>query len=164
MSQYRPLSQAEIDLLEKAGCRAAAWSDIQVKEGFDPRRVHHVHFAGPVQIGALQGAISLEGAELPAEIADATLSNCQLGDNVRVTGIGSHLANYIIGDNAVVTDIGLLATRPGSTFGNGIEVEAVNEGGGREVPIFNEISSQFAHLFAFYRHRPALIEGLKAMV
>ena len=113
MKGYRVLSGSEIETMAAAGCSAEDWSAVQVKDGFDPRRVRNVRFAGRVKIGALQGSVSLEGGvELPAEIADATLVNCELGDNVRVARIHSHLANYKICSGAVVTDVGSTKVLP----------------------------------------------------
>ncbi len=39
-----------------------------------------------------------------------------------------------------------------STFGNGTEIEVLNEGGGRELPIFDRLSSQIGYLTVLYRH------------
>ena len=165
MEGYRALSDSEIETMAAAGCSAEDWSAVQVKDGFDPRRVRNVRFVGRVRVGALQGSVSLAGGvELPAEIADATLVNCELGDNVRVARIHSHLANYRICSGAVVTDVGEMATRPGAAFGNGVSLETINEGGGREIRIFNELSCQFAYLLAMHRYRPDVIEALEAMV
>ena len=165
MSTYRPLSNEEITRLEAAGCRASEWADVQVGDGFDPGRVHRVQFSGQVRLGALRGQVALEGdIALPAEIADATLIDCVLGDDVRVCNVRGYLARYQVGDGACVSDVGVIATRPGATFGNGVEAEAINEGGGREVPFFAELSSQFAYLYGLYRYRPALIARLKTLV
>jgi hypothetical protein len=165
MSAYRPLSPAEIQTLETKGNTAEDWSLVQVGEGFDPLRVQNTHFAGKIRIGSLQGSVSVEGGvELPACILDATLVNCELGDDVRIARIGSHLANYVVETGACIVDVGTMATRPGATFGNGVEAETVNEGGGREVTLFDEISSQFAYLLAMHRHNPELIAQLQAMV
>ena len=165
MSTYRPLYSEEIKIMEGAGCQAADWSQVEVGEGFDSNRVRRVSFFGAVRIGALQGSVEVGvGVELPAELADATLGDCTVGDNVRISQVRGHLANYDVEDGAVIADVGTMATRPGATFGNGVEVETVNEGGGREVRIFSEMSSQFAYLYAMYRYRPQLIEKLEAMV
>ena len=108
--------------------------------------------------------VSLNGVELPSGIADATFVSCDLGDNVRVTSVKGYIANYSIGAGAVVCDIGEMVTRPGATFGNGVEIEAVNEGGGRGIRMFNELSSQFAYLTAMHRYRTDVVEKLDAMV
>ena len=165
MGAYRPLHDAEIRTLENRACTAADWSLVQVGEGFDPLRVQNAHFAGKIRIGSLQGTVSVEGGvELPASILDATLVNCVLGDDVRIAHIGSHIANYVVETGACIVDVGTMATRPGATFGNGVEAETVNEGGGREVVLFDELSSQFAYLLAMHRHNPELIARLQAMV
>ncbi len=57
----------------------------------------------------------------------------------------------------------LLETLDEATFGNGVEVEVLNEGGGREVTLFNDLSSQFAHLLCLHRYRPRLIGRLEQM-
>lgn len=40
----------------------------------------------------------------------------------------------------------------------------LNETGGREVPIFNELSAHLAYIIALYRHFPVLTERLKALI
>jgi hypothetical protein len=165
MSAFRSLNQTEIKTLEQAGCTASDWATVQVAEGFDPRRVREVAFVGAVTIGALSGSVSLEGGvSLPAELRHATIVNCQVGSNVRISNVGGHLANYIIEDGAVISDIGTMATAPGATFGNGVALETVNEGGGREVKMYSELSSQVAYMQAMHRYRPGFIKKLDAMV
>ena len=137
---------------------------MQVGEGFATARVRNVSFSGDIRIGRLDGIVTLNGVDLPCEIADANLSNCVLKDNVMVTRIHSHLSNYIVKTGAVVTDVGSMTCHPGATFGNGVELEAVNEGGGREVRIFREMSSQFAYLVAMHRYRTEMMDGLEAIV
>ena len=92
-----------------------------------------------------------------------SLVDCSLGNHVRITNIGVHISGYNIGDRAVVENVGTLETTAGASFGNGVEVEVLNEGGGREVTLFNELSSQFAHLLCLHRYRPRLIERLEQM-
>ena len=165
MSAFRALSNEEIQVLEKQGCVAADWASVQVAEGFDPKRVHEAEFGGKVNLGALKGEVAVEGgARLPAEIRNATLIDCELGDNVRISNIGSHIANYKIGSGAVISDVGVMATNSGATFGNGVELETHNEGGGREVRIFNEMSAQFAYLMAEHRYRPKMLEQFDKLI
>ena len=51
-----------------------------------------------------------------------------------------------------------------SRFGNGVEVSVLNETGGREVMIHDRLSAHQAYIMALYRHRPQLIERMKALV
>ena len=165
MQGYRALSKDEIGAMEEGGCSAEDWSKVEVKEGFDPNRVRNATLLGSVRIGEVGGDVSVGGGvSLPAGVYGATLVNCELGDNVRVANVRSHLSSYRIGDGAAVLDVGEMATNPGATFGNGVELEPVNEGGGREIRIFSELSSQFAYLLCMHRYRPEMVKRLEAMI
>ena len=165
MGGYRDLTKEEIKEMENFGCSAEDWSRVKVREGFDPGRVHNISFIGDIRIGLLKGQVTLpDGQMLNAELRNATLIECELGDNVRVTNIGSHISHYTIEAGVVVTDVGSMATVAGATFGNGVALDAVNEGGGREVRIFNEMSSQFAYLLTMHRYRPEMIRRMDLMI
>jgi hypothetical protein len=64
----------------------------------------------------------------------------------------------------VIDNLNLLATEGQSSFGNGTKVVAVNEAGGREIPIYDHLSAHTAYTIAFYRHRPKVIEKLQKMI
>ena len=51
-----------------------------------------------------------------------------------------------------------------STFGNGVRVPVMNEGGGREIPIFNELSASLAYILTLYRHRPKMIHEIERLI
>ena len=44
------------------------------------------------------------------------------------------------------------------------DVAVINEAGGREIPIYDHLSAQLAYVIALYRHRPKLIEKLRALI
>jgi Domain of unknown function (DUF4954)/Domain of unknown function (DUF6819) len=162
-NKHRVLSEQEVQALTAQGCTAEDWSSVKVADPFDPSRVRDVRFEGSVRIGSLAGTVTgASGLDRPCGIHEATLINCTVGDGVRIARIGSHIANYTIGDGACIEDVGVLQTNPGAAFGNGTEVEVLNEGGGREVALFNNLSSQFAHLLCMHRYRPKFIERLEA--
>jgi hypothetical protein len=161
----RNLTKDEIRELDMGGCSAEDWRRVLVAEGFEARRVRSTRFSGDARIGRLRGKVSLPGGlELPAGISEATLHNCTVGDDVLIRNVRRHIANYDIGDGAAICDVSLLATEGESAFGNGTKVEALNEGGGREVTIFDRLSSQIAYILALYRYRPETIEKLEAMI
>jgi len=160
-TSYRPLTSAEIEQLEARGCTAQVWQNVEVAEKFDPSRLRDVTFSGNVRLGKLEGSVDCgNGVEKPAGVYGTYLADCIVGDGVRIANIGSHIANYSIGAGACIEDVGTLATGADATFGNGVEVEALNEGGGREVTLFNELSAQFAYLQCLVRWRPKLTERL----
>lgn len=161
LHHYRPLTAAEQEILEQQQCTCADWSTVLVAEGFRPARVRHTHFAGRVRLGANGGVVRSEaGVEKICGVFNAYLHQCTVGENVRIANVGVHLANYDIGDGSCIENVGLMETRAGAAFGNGVAVEPVNEGGGREVVLFNRLDSQFAYLACLHRYRPRLIERL----
>ena len=161
MSTHLPLTAEAVSALETRGCTCPDWSRVRVSAGFDPARVRNVHFDGDVRLGGLGGSAQIEeGVLLPAGLSDATLVDCEIGDDVLISGVGC-LARYRVEDGAVVTGVGSAVTRPGARFGNGVEASPVNEGGGREVTLFAEMSSQYAYLMAMHRHAEGLVEGLQ---
>ncbi|AOH41748.1 DUF4954 domain-containing protein [Tannerella serpentiformis] len=139
---YRKLTQCEIDALVASGCEAEDWQRVEVADvGFDPTRLRHVRFSGQISLGSA------------VDLRDATICDCMVGDGVRINGVRSALAGYEIGRGARLTDIGTMTYRAGTTAGNGVRVAAVNENGGRAVPLFDGLTAQTAHLMVFHRHR-----------
>ncbi len=160
-ANYRLLENEEIEMLRAQGCTATDWQSIRVGKGFRACRVANAQFAGEIYLGANAGVVlSDSGVEKPAGIYNAYVSNCTIGDHVRIANIGVHLAGYDIGAGACVEDVGTMETTPGATFGNGVAIETLNEGGGREVVLFNRLDSQFAHLLCVHRYRHRLIDKL----
>jgi len=117
-------------------------------------------FGENVKLGVNSGDIASGGVEKCCGIFDAFLTNCTVGDNCRIAKIGVHIANYNIGDDVCIENVGRMETKPGSTFGNGVEIEPINEGGGRELTLFNRLDSQFAHLLCLHKYRPQLNTAL----
>ncbi|GAG25168.1 unnamed protein product, partial [marine sediment metagenome] len=95
---------------------------------------------------------------------NATIHNCTIGNNVYINQIRNHIANYVIEDNAIIENVDLLAVEGESSFGNGVEAAVVNEAGGREIPIYDNLSAHTAYIIALYRHRPKVIKNLQKMI
>ncbi len=163
-NSYGNLTQEQIEILERQGCSAQDWSKVKVADGFNPVRVRNVQFLGRVRMGRLAGNISFAGGlEKPSGIYGATIVDCTIGDDVRISNVGVHIAGYDIGTGACIENVGTIVTRPDATFGNGVKVAVLNEAGGREVILFDELSAQFAYLMCMHRYRPRLIKKLLEM-
>lgn len=132
---YIPLTKKQIRELISNNCSAQDWANMKVSPDFDPSLVKNTRFSGTVTIG----------------------SNC------RIANIGVHIANYNIEDNVCIENVGVIQTKPNASFGNGVTVNVINEAGGRNVTIFNELSAQFAYILALHRHTPAVTEKLNAI-
>lgn len=165
MNQYRKLDGQEIDQLVMQGCAADDWANIEVALSFKPDHVFHTRFSGQVQLGVFEHEFTLAGGmKKHAGLRYATLHNVTVGDNCCIENVKNYIANYQIGDYTFIENVDIILVDGISKFGNGVEVAVLNETGGREVMLHDRLSAHEAYIMALYRHRPALIEKMKAIV
>ena len=159
---FRPLTSAEIAQLEAQGCKATDWKEIEVAEHFDARYVRHSNFSGHNRLGVFGKEIELPGGiKVHTGIYNTMLHNCEVGDDAHLYNIHNYIANYTIGAETCIENVNAILVDGKSTFGNGVRVPVMNEGGGREIPIFNELSASLAYILTLYRHRPKMIAELE---
>ena len=159
------LTLEQIRRLESQGCRAQDWSQVRAAGPLDTDRLHQVRFSGEVTLGRFEKSVRLfGGVELRSGITNATIHNCRIGNDVIIQNIENYIANYDIEDEVLIDHVSLLAVEGESTFGNGVEAAVINETGGREIPIYDGLSSHVGYLLALYRHQPVLIEKLRTMI
>ncbi len=163
MALLRNLTTLEIVQLQRQGCTAENWCLIKVRDHFSADTVINVQFSGRIEMGCMDGVFSqVGGFQKPCGIYRSTLHNCIIGNNCRIAD--ATIASYTIGNNCLVEQVGGIYTDSHSSFGNGVEVEVLNEAGGREVMLYDGLSAQTAYIQAFYRHRPDTIKKLKALI
>jgi hypothetical protein len=149
----------------KNGCFCEDWSAVNVKETFNAEHIRNVTFSGVIYLGVFNRKITFPGGIVRySGIYNANIHNCVIGDDVYINQIKNYIANYIIEKNAIIESVDALFVDGKSTFGNGTRVAVLNETGGREIPIYNELSAHTAYLIAFYRHRPEMISKLVEMI
>jgi hypothetical protein len=162
---WRKLTDNEISILTEQFCRCDDWSKINVVEDFNPKHIRNSNFSGDVFIGIFEKEITFfGGVKKHSGIFNATIHNCKIGNNVYIGQIRNYLANYDIADDVVIENVDLLAVDGVSSFGNGALVSVLNETGGRELPIYDELSAHLAYILALYRHRPTVIDKITAMI
>ena len=162
---YRPLTSEEIRTLKENGCTADDWNDVTVAPGFNPGRCRRVDFSGIVRLGALEGEFSCQGGmKLGSSISRVKLHNCTIGNGVYIDNVANYIANYDIADHSFIENVNRIVATDDSTFGIGTEVSVLNETGGREVPIYENLSAQLAYLIAMYRHDSRLVSRLREMI
>ncbi|MDR0414262.1 MAG: DUF4954 family protein [Prevotellaceae bacterium] len=165
MSEYRAIAPSEIEVLRRNGCTCGDWSKVKVKDGFVADNVRNTSFSGEVFLGIFRREVTcIGGVARRSGIYNAAVHCCTIEDDVYINQIKNYIANYRVERHAVVECVDTLAVSGVSTFGNGTRVAVLNETGGREIPIFNELSAHTAYLIAFYRYRPALIARLKQLI
>ena len=165
MEYLRNLTPEEVTRLTQQGCTSANWQCIRVAPGFQTDYIQNSRFSGDITLGKFENEFILDGG-LPKHsgLYNVTLHNCNIGDDVLIENIPNYIANYEIGNNCFIQNANLIVTEGHSSFGNGTLVAVLNETGGREVPIFNELSAHLAYIIALYRHFPALTENLKKLI
>lgn len=165
MINYRQLAEKEIATLTVYGCSADSWSDIEVVENFSPTYVSNVHFSGKVKIGTFNKVFELAGGlKKHSGIYNCSIHNCIIGNDVFIDKIDNYIANYIIDDGCYIENVNLILVDGKSSFGNAVKVPVMNEGGGREIPIFDGLSAPLAYILTLYRHRPLLIQNLQKLI
>ena len=165
MKNYRSLTNEEINRLEAQACSASDWNDVQVDEHFTPDYVHHARFSGKVRLGVFEYEFALPGGICKhAGLSYVTLHNVTVGDNCCIENVKNYIANYEIGAYTFIENVDIILVDKKSRFGNGVEVSVLNEMGGREVMIHDRLSAHQAYIMALYRHRPQLIERMKALI
>lgn len=132
--EFRNLTNEEISFLEKQNCQAEDWNNVKVKNNFLPTHIFNSFFLGTIF----------------------------LGNNVKIKN--SNLKNYRIDDDCVIENVYSLLVEGETTFGNGISISVLNEGGGRELPIYDMLSSQIAYLIVTCRHDEILVSKLKSLI
>lgn len=165
MNTYRSLTKEEIGRLEAQACTAADWNEVQVAERFTTAHVHHARFSGKIRLGVFEGEFQLAGGvRKHAGLSYVVLHNVTVGDNSLIENVKNYIANYDIGESTFIENVDIILVDKKSRFGNGVEVSVLNETGGREVVIHDHLSAHQAYIMALYRHRPLLIERMKAVI
>jgi hypothetical protein len=162
---YRPINNDEIGQLIYQGCSSPDWNLVKVSPDFSPDNIENAKFTGHIRLNSFRKSVNLVGGiTFHTGIYNAWLHNCEVGKDALVHNVRSYIANYYIGEGVVIHNVTTIAVDGESAFGNGVEVEAINEGGGRSIPIYDYLSTHIAYMLALYRHRPAVVANLKNMV
>ena len=161
---YRNLTGSEVAIAERNGCRAQDWGRVLVRDPFLAERLVGSYFSGDIRIGAVDGNATFPGGGVkPCGVYHSAIHNCEIGDNVHIARAGN-VSNYVIEDKVVIDKVGQVVVECESSFGNGIELDILNEAGGRPLKIYDRLSSQIAYLLVLYRHDRAMIRNLEALV
>ncbi len=162
---YRTLHDEEIGQLVYQGCSSTDWSLVKVSPDFTPENVENCKFTGYIRLNSFNKSVKLVGGiDFKTGIYNAWLHNCEVGKDALIHNVRSYIANYKIGEGVIIHNVTTLAIDGESTFGNGVMVETINEGGGREIPMYDFLSTHVAYIMSLYRHRPGVVSSLIKMV
>jgi len=159
--QYRALTTAEIETLVAGASCAADWAKVLVKSGFIPNAIRNCEFSGHIKIGSIGNELK-PADHIPRQsgLFNARLHNVIIGDNCHIANVHGWLYNLKLDDSVIIENCGTISCTGETSFGNGCELDVLNEGGGRELKITSRTSAQIAYLNALYRDRTALVGAL----
>lgn len=133
--EFRKLKQSEIDTLKQNACNADNWNNINVVQDFSPEFISHTNFNG----------------------------NIFLGKDVRIQNV-KLLSNYNIESDVKLENIAYLFVEGNSSFANGNKISVLNEGGGRELVIYDKLSAQIAYILVTCRHDTELVNSIESIL
>ena len=165
MSNYRNLTQTEIEVLENNVCWAEDWQRVMVAEGFRPYNFHRVVFYGDIRLGSFEKMVEVsKGFVKHSGINDATLRNVTVGDDCLIEKVGNYINNYTIGNDCYISNICTLETTDDATYGEGSVISVLNEMGDGNVTIFRELNSQLAAFMVKHDRDKVLKKTLQQMI
>ena len=160
--EYRKLSAEEIIQLEQQGCTAEDWDLVAVHPEVNVKYIRATRLSGQCRIGRFEKAFTLAGGiHKHSGLFHVTLHNVTVGDDCCIENIKNYIANYDIEADSFIENVDIILVDGETSFGNGVEVSVLNETGGREVTIHDQLTAQEAYMQAMYRHRPVLTQQLK---
>jgi hypothetical protein len=161
---YRSINSSEITALQHQGCFSSDWSKVTVSDPFSTASVFHTRFVGEVKLGKLGGSIKTNEGEIKTSgLYYCTLDNCEIGNDVLIDN-AQVVKNYRVMDRVIIEHVHSISVSASTSFGNGEEIEVLNEGGGRELMMFDRLTAQLAYILVSYRHNPRLIEAINKMI
>ena len=165
MTEYRQLTQQEIDILEHNVCWAEDWQRVMVADGFKPYNFHRVMFYGDIRLGEFNKCVEVaKGFFKHSGINDATLRNVTVGNDCLIEKVGNFINNYTIGDDCYISNISTLETLEGASYGAGSTISVLNEMGDGNVTLFRELNSQLAAFMVKYHNDRELMNRLKQLI
>lgn len=165
MKNFRNLTNEEISMVEKQGCKSENWNNVYVAPEFNTDTVFNSTFTGTVYLGKFSEVIEFAGGvKKKSGIYNAHLHNCKVGDQVYINNVRNYIANYEISDHVIIENVDLILLNGSTTFGNGTLVDVLDETGGRQLMIYDRLSAPLAYIMTFYRHRDHLPESIECMI
>ncbi|MDR2521788.1 MAG: DUF4954 family protein [Spirochaetaceae bacterium] len=171
---WRALSAAEVRTLECNGNVCPNWGDVYVSDIFDPSLVRNCFFFGLVRLGALEnGTLRFHDYVTQTGIRNSRIITCDIGDNCAISDC-SYISRYVIGSGVIISCVNEMDTTNHCKFGEGIvkrgevedvrvQIDPLNEAGGRGVLPFCDMICADAYLWTIFRDDQQLMAAFRSM-
>lgn len=117
-SSRNMMKKSDIEQLERQGCFCLDWSQVEIAEENDLRKIRNVYFSGRVSIGT----------------------------NVEIINVPGGISGVRIGDNVRILNVARIECTQDASFGVGTEISVLDETGKRPVVIYPGLSAQIAFI------------------
>ena len=159
-AKYRPLTEAEIQTLEKNGNRSESWGKVMVEADFDANRIHRSSFMGEVFLPRFFGTLLLPGdVSFPTGIYDSLVHNC-IVENALVHKVAM-LSNILVRSSAVLQNVGSIVSSGKISYMVGNAMHVGNEMGGRRVLVFPEVTTELVDAQLFHKPEPEVAQAFE---
>ena len=163
--KYRKLSSEEIGQLIMQGCSCDNWDLVEVNGRFSTDNIRNTQFSGHIKLGVFDSEVQLFGGMVfKTGIYNAWLNNCTVDDNALIHNVGSYISNYHIESDVIIHNVNTIAVNGRTSFGNGLRIKTINEEGGREVTIYDHLTTHLAYILGMYRHRKKLVRVIEDLI
>lgn len=171
---YRRLRPYEIESLVKNENNCPDWNSLLVSDPFNPELVRQSSFDGLVRIGRLERAVlEHHDTRVPVGIYRSRVIACDIGDDCAILDC-AYVAHQVIGDGCILLNNDEIECSNHAKFGNGIlregesedvriELDVMNEAGGRSILPFEGMLAADAYLWARHRGDVALMTAFRSM-
>jgi hypothetical protein len=171
---WRHLESREIEALVKNDNFCSNWDHFLVSDPFDPSLIRNSAFYGLIRLGALRNVLlQHHDFRIPAGIRNSTIISSDIGDDAAIQNC-AYVSHYIIGERVILSRIDEMQVTNHAKFGNGviiegeeedvrIQIDVMNEAGGRPILPFRDMIPADAFLWAAYRDDRELTARLAEM-
>ena len=173
-SSFRRLRPYEIESLVKNENNCPDWNTLLVSDPFNPELVRQSSFDGLVRIGRLERAVlEHHDTRVPVGIYRSRIIACDIGDDCAILDC-AYVAHQVVGDGCILLNNDEIECSNHAKFGNGIvmegegeevrvELDVMNEAGGRSILPFEGMLAADAYLWARHRGDTRLMAAFRAM-
>ena len=138
-----PLDKQQIEQLERQGSYSRDWSKVKISKSADLSNIWHVNFRGNCLIGNLKGpAIPLmPGTSVEPGLEDCSIEDVLIGDGCAIRNV-TMMSRVDVLKGALVYGCGLIAGGDLNTLGLDREIVFAPGSGGRQLPVFPEMTTE----------------------
>jgi carbonic anhydrase/acetyltransferase-like protein (isoleucine patch superfamily) len=156
---FRSLTPREIEQLKAQGNYCADWPLISAAESFSAQHVIGNAFFGSCLLGCFDGAPTAveKGIEFPNGIYNSTIIAGKIESGALVANT-SCVSHCLVKSQAVIFAAGNISSTYSGSYGNGTQITAGNEMGGREIRLIAEMDFDTAAYIIMHRDDESFLQ------